>query len=145
MFDRWYAAGQIFTRDLAEIHCIFLSHTNHYYLLKSSCLLAIDRENLWGCRMTVTDSSKAKNRCTIRCTIYRKCRAIILHFRRRKCRIAWPWSFCHVSLFLFSRSARGFSTVIFDPLALNVDVETEGSHLALGCSFNSFSHCSWSM
>ena len=46
--------------------------------------------------------------------------------------IAWPWSFCHVSVFSLCRSARGSSTVIFDRLALNVDLETEGlhSHLA---------------
>ena len=58
--------------------------------------------------------------------------------------IVWPWSFCYVSVFSLSRSARGSSTVIFDRLALDVDVKTDGSHLALGYSFNSFSHCSWS-
>ena len=31
--------------------------------------------------------------------------------------IAWPWSFCHVSVFSLSRSARGSSTLIFDRLA----------------------------
>ena len=41
-FDRWYAAGQIFTPDVAGMHCIF-------------CLSA----------MTAIDSSKAKNRCPI--------------------------------------------------------------------------------
>ena len=39
---------------------------------------------------------------------------------------------------------RGSLTVIFDRLALNVDEDTDRSHSALGCSFNSFSHCSWS-
>ena len=58
--------------------------------------------------------------------------------------IAGPWSFCHVSVFSLSRSARASSTAIFDQLALNIDVETNGSHSALSCSFNSFSHCSWS-
>ena len=57
--------------------------------------------------------------------------------------IAWPWSCCHVSVFSLSRSSRGFSTVFFDCLVLNVDVETDGSHSALSGSFNSFSHCSW--
>ena len=31
MLDRWYAAGQIFTRDVAGIHCTFRSDTYHYY------------------------------------------------------------------------------------------------------------------
>ena len=52
--------------------------------------------------------------------------------------IAWPWIFCHVSV--LSRSASGSSTVIFDRLALHVDEEIDGSHSALGCSFNSFSN-----
>ena len=59
-------------------------------------------------------------------------------------RIAGPWSFCHVSVFSLSTSSRGFSTVIFDRRVPNVHVETDWLHSALGCSFNSFSHCSWS-
>ena len=38
--------------------------------------------------------------------------------------IAWLWSFCHVSVFSLSRSSRD-SSVIFERLALNVDVETD--------------------
>ena len=40
--------------------------------------------------------------------------------------IAGPWSFWHVSVFSLSRSSKVSSTVIFDRLALNVDVETTG-------------------
>ena len=49
-----------------------------------------------------------------------------------------------VFAFQISSSARGSTTIGFDRLALNADVETNGSHSALGCSFNSFNHCSWS-